>query len=215
VAVDEQGRVYVADYGNHRVCVFDAEGRFIDGWGREGGGPGEFRLPSGVAVDGRGRVYVADGGNHRVQVFDDAGRFLARWGDKGLGLGKFRHPGALATDGRGLVYVADPANGLVQQFDGAGLFLGQWPWPIDGGGADPAPVGIASDRDGRFLVVAGARVVQLDQAGQATWSWGSDRWGEGRLQRPAGLAIAGNDIVVTDPGARRILRFRLLRPEVR
>jgi sugar lactone lactonase YvrE len=66
VAVDGQGRVYVADYGNHRVQVFDAAGRALAGWGREGGGPGEFRLPAGIAVDRAGRIYVSDTGNHRV-----------------------------------------------------------------------------------------------------------------------------------------------------
>jgi tripartite motif-containing protein 71 len=45
--VDGQGRVYVADHGNNRIQVFSPEGQFLAVWGREGGEPGEFRLPQG------------------------------------------------------------------------------------------------------------------------------------------------------------------------
>ncbi len=37
------GRYYVADGGNGRIAVYDAEGRFVHSFGRRGEGPGEFR----------------------------------------------------------------------------------------------------------------------------------------------------------------------------
>jgi hypothetical protein len=40
VAVDREGRVYVADYGNHRVQGFDGTGRFLGGLGAGGEWPG-------------------------------------------------------------------------------------------------------------------------------------------------------------------------------
>ena len=111
VAVDGAGRVYVADYGNHRVQVFDPAGRALAGWGREGDGPGEFRLPAGIAVDRAGRVYVTEAGNHRVQVFDGAGALLAGWGGRGAAAGRLVHPGAIAVDEQAVVYVADDEAG--------------------------------------------------------------------------------------------------------
>ena len=70
--MDGSGRVYVADSGNDRVQVFDADGAFLGNLGSQGGEAGQFMFPHGIAVDGSGRVYVADTSNHRVQVFSVA-----------------------------------------------------------------------------------------------------------------------------------------------
>ena len=72
--MDGEGNVYVIDsshegHVNHRIKVFDLEGRFLREWGEWGDRDGEFKHPVGIAVDGGGNVYVADSGNHRVQVF--------------------------------------------------------------------------------------------------------------------------------------------------
>ena len=84
VAVDGQGRVYVADYGNSRIQVFNRHGAFLTSWGSEGSGPGEFLLPQGIAVDRDGSVYVSDTANHRIQQFTPAGKVLATWDVTGL-----------------------------------------------------------------------------------------------------------------------------------
>ena len=129
VAVDGQDRVYVADYGNNRVQVFDHHGRLLAGWGREGGEPGEFRRPSGIAVDAHSQVYVGDAGNQRVQVFDATGAFVRQWGGSGTGPGQFIRPGGLAVDGEGHILVADACNQRVQRFDPAGNYLDEWALP--------------------------------------------------------------------------------------
>jgi len=69
VALDAQGRVYVADAYNHRIEVFSRGGVYLTDWGGYGSGPGQFNQPRGVAVDASGRVYVADTWNDRIQVF--------------------------------------------------------------------------------------------------------------------------------------------------
>lgn len=69
ISVDRAGNVYVAETINHRVQVFDSNGRFQRKWGSEGSGNGQFDRPRYVAVDGAWNVYVSDSGNHRVQVF--------------------------------------------------------------------------------------------------------------------------------------------------
>ena len=57
----------MADTDNHRVEVFSSDGRFLQNWGTEGTGDGQFRFPRGIAVDPSGNVYVGDQDNHRVQ----------------------------------------------------------------------------------------------------------------------------------------------------
>ena len=77
----ERGSVYIADgYGNHRVVVFDAKGKFLRQWGTAGSGPGQFAEPDGghphcVIIGNDGLVYTCDRGNARVEVFDKMGKY--------------------------------------------------------------------------------------------------------------------------------------------
>jgi DNA-binding beta-propeller fold protein YncE len=67
-AVDAAGRVFVTDYGNNRVQVFDRDGRFLAAWGTVGSDAGQFASTLGVAVGDDGVVYVTDEGK-RLQAF--------------------------------------------------------------------------------------------------------------------------------------------------
>jgi DNA-binding beta-propeller fold protein YncE len=69
VALDGQGKVYVADAYNHRIEVFTTAGAYVTAWGSRGSDPGQFIQPRGVGVGPDGRIYVADTWNDRIQVF--------------------------------------------------------------------------------------------------------------------------------------------------
>ncbi|UCC97378.1 MAG: 6-bladed beta-propeller [Phycisphaerales bacterium] len=82
MAVLPSGDIFVSDgYGNRRIVHFDANGRYVDEWGTEGDGPGQFALPHSIVADSQGRLYVADRENARIQVFDSSGKLLAVWAD--------------------------------------------------------------------------------------------------------------------------------------
>ncbi len=68
------GNIYVADYNNHRIQVFDSDGNFVKKFGKQGSQDGQFNVPRGVAVDSNNNLYVADAGNVRIQkiFFDKA-----------------------------------------------------------------------------------------------------------------------------------------------
>ncbi len=53
LAMDSQGRVFVADLRNFRIQIFDQEGRFLDQWT-------QFGMPGGVFIDRHDVLYVAD-----------------------------------------------------------------------------------------------------------------------------------------------------------
>jgi len=53
IAMDSQGRIFVADRGNSRVQVFDSSGKFVAEWK-------QFGRPSDVAIDKFDNIYVAD-----------------------------------------------------------------------------------------------------------------------------------------------------------
>ncbi len=67
MALDEDNNIWVADTGNHRIQLFNPEGKLLSAIGREGSGPEEFRSPTGVAYR-NGKIYVADNGNRRIKV---------------------------------------------------------------------------------------------------------------------------------------------------
>jgi DNA-binding beta-propeller fold protein YncE len=52
LAMDSQGRIFVADRGNARIAIFDQEGRPIDQWT-------QFGSPSGIWIDRKDVLYVA------------------------------------------------------------------------------------------------------------------------------------------------------------
>lgn len=53
LAMDSQGRIFVADRGNNRVQVFDQDGGFIAAWR-------QFGRPNDVFIDADDRIYVVD-----------------------------------------------------------------------------------------------------------------------------------------------------------
>jgi len=67
VAVGPRGALFVADFYNHRVQKFAADGTFLNALGEEGSGPGQFNHAVAVAVAPDGSVFVADFGNNRIQ----------------------------------------------------------------------------------------------------------------------------------------------------
>ena len=69
IGIDRQGRVYVADFENHRIQIFKRDGNFITSFGKQGTGPGEFERTTDVAIDNQGDVFVVDWGNNRIQKF--------------------------------------------------------------------------------------------------------------------------------------------------
>lgn len=97
VAVDGRGRLYVSHRQPPEIRVFDADGRFVRRFGREGSGPGEFGRSGELTWGPDGNLWVADSGNGRFEVFDTAGAHVSshryspgmyaygdRWRDDGL-----------------------------------------------------------------------------------------------------------------------------------
>jgi DNA-binding beta-propeller fold protein YncE len=77
VAVDAEDRVYVADWRNDRLQVFDAMGHCLAMIGSTGTADGQFRRPAGICIDRAGDIIVADWGNDRVQILRPDGTHLA------------------------------------------------------------------------------------------------------------------------------------------
>ncbi len=64
------GEYVVADFDNHRVCVFSPDGsEVVRSWGLVGTGDGQLQSPTALAAAGK-HLYVIDASSSRVQVFE-------------------------------------------------------------------------------------------------------------------------------------------------
>ncbi len=120
IALDAQGRVYVADRANARVQVFEGDGKFLQQWKSA-----EMGRPWDVFVAADGSVYVMDGGDMnpkppdrgRVVKLDLNGNVLEHWGTFGKYDGQIYWGHAVAVAKNGDVYVTDVNVGMrVQKF---------------------------------------------------------------------------------------------------
>ena len=60
IAMDAEGRLFVADRQNQRIVIFDQEGNYINRWT-------QFGMPSDIVIDATGRIYVADSESDTTQ----------------------------------------------------------------------------------------------------------------------------------------------------
>jgi DNA-binding beta-propeller fold protein YncE len=116
VVLDRAGRVFVADRENHRIQIFDGQGKLLAIWNN-------IHRPCGlhIAGDEEELVYVGElappfpfsqnypnvGG--RISIYDLKGNRLARLGDIRAGEEphQFLAPHGLAVDSRGDIYVGE------------------------------------------------------------------------------------------------------------
>lgn len=77
IKIGKNALVYIVDYGNHRIQVFERSGKYVRTLGRRGKGPGDILMPYSLAFDKNNNIVVADSGNLRIQTFDPEGNYLS------------------------------------------------------------------------------------------------------------------------------------------
>ena len=209
LAIDATGAVWVADWGNHRVQQFAADGTFQYGFGASGGGWGLFRYPADIAIDPAGDLYVADWDNNRIQRFDPTGHFRGEWTAEDNGM---PNPSGVVADGEGNVYVVvfgrarvmkyalapaadvSTANHVVASIDaetppepafvGADGASAEFEWQQTGGPDGFArPITAAIDLEGNLWVLDGPRdrFEIFGPDGSYLESWGETGSGPGQF----------------------------------
>ena len=197
VALDGEGNLYVADTGNSRVQVFDAEGNFLMAIADQ-----RFTGPRYVAVDDVGRVYVTDAAE-RVHIFNGRGDPLQSFGHEGSLPTQFSGIADLIVDAAGALYVVDSGNARVQKFTLLSGF--EFTFGAEGEAAEllDRPEGISLDGEGNVYVAdAGNRRIQEYGSG-GTFV----RSIAGEVNAPRDVALDGQGNLYVSDGGQKLVQI--------
>ena len=210
VAVDSEGRLYVADSKVLAVFVFDTETREVELI--KNGTHARFGWITGLAIDDADHLYVADSKMHRVMVFDKKHEVEGAI-DEGM-----TDPGGLAIDNENrflyvadaeqdqvLVYDADPPYKLLRKIGTGGK-----QHTLTSPGDFAKPSNVALDAEGNLYVsdTLNDRVEIFDPEGKFIRTFGKAGDGPGYFARPKGIAVDGDGHVwVADAMQNRVQVF--------
>ena len=218
IAVHADGRLFVADSGNHRIAVFGADGTFQYAFGEFGSAVGQFSEPWGIAVDDE-YVYVADTWNHRVQKLTLDGTFVTVFGQSGTvedtstGEGLFFGPRAITLLPNNQMAITDTGNHRIQVYDRDGSFVHMIGRLGALAGEFYEPVGVASSANGRVYVADtwNERIQELilDPAPFAIGEQDVSAWDASQSieNKPYMSVDQEGRLYVTDPEGYRVLIF--------
>ncbi len=149
LALDTQGRLYIADPATGRVVVRSDDGRLQDD--RQG-----LDYPGALAVDdGPGRpyrLYIADSRQGLVTAYAEDWTPLLRLGQ---GPGEFALPADIAVEAAtGRVYVADAGSHSVKVYDADGVLLFAFGAKGEEIGQFQYPVGLFLDETAQEILIA-------------------------------------------------------------
>lgn len=216
VGTDENGNVYVADYGGNKVAVYTSDNKLIKEW--------EIPLPLDVTVTTE-RIYVSTVAG--IGVFARDYSLIGLWGRRGTGPEEFDTPRGLAVAADGTVYISDTNNARLKAYSKDGKLL--WIWPKERQiakrpGANNTiktqlqlPSGMTLDGAGRLVLVDPFRfqLLTIDPAGTETkklvGGYGDQGSADGLFAYPTGVAYdAARDwFVVADTGNDRLQIVRI------
>ena len=113
IAIDAQTRhIFVNDRGNHRIQVFDENGKYLYEW-HVGDEPSDVHL---IYIGADHTLWAFDRGTSKMLKYDLQGHLLYTWGTWGDFPGGFWGVHGFSVDQEGNFYVAEVDNGRAQKF---------------------------------------------------------------------------------------------------
>jgi streptogramin lyase len=205
LAVDSGGAIYVANSRAGVIQIFFPEGDPLRALRiapqRNSEGPFIF------SIDADGRIYVPDPAGARVQVFNSRGQLLKIWRILPDAAEKSAHPFAAMADNDGAVYVGDAAGGRILKFTRDGVQSAGFRSPDSGDGAHLLSLAVAA----KHVFALRGFPLRLEVWSEDGHRELIDTLGDrlSAVESAAYLAAdAAGDLMVLDPEARRVLRFR-------
>ncbi len=207
VAVDSQGRIFVADGANDRILRFTPDGKLDEAITEVG--QHKLKRPVGITVDAQDQLWIADSGNHAIIVRDKDGKLVSGIVPLQIDASGPADPTdiVITPDGK-RTYVADNDHHRVLVRDNAtrqwtalgdfGRGIGQFQWPFM----------LAAGPDNYVYVseAIGSRVQKISPTGK--WAGELGRFGVelGQLYRPKGLVVDGQGRVFVNDSTMKVIQ---------
>ena len=99
VQVDDQENIYVLDWKEIKIKVFNKNGKLIRSFGQTGQGPGEMSMPSRMEISPGNNLIIDDLGNQKLIFYSLNGRFI-----KEIPTGKYWSSISFKFDSKGFIY---------------------------------------------------------------------------------------------------------------
>jgi len=216
IAIDEDGHLYVADFRNDQIQVFDEIGRFLRVFpdrnkkvGKGGSGQGGTGIAATSLCVRGGRVYVTD--KYQVLVFTTDGKLLNQFGKPGMGATDLNHPNGIAVAPSSAVVVSDSNNNRLVGLSPVGKPLWTLGRPsafdlsqvVD---AFQLPRGLTLANNGNLVVAdsLGSQLIEVSMQGELLNTFGKRGDAPGEFNFPTDVAASGNRLLVTEKGNNRV-----------
>ena len=200
--------VYVTENYNHRVSVWDKDGKLVRSFGQKGQKSGQILHPTGIAVSSSGDVFVADGKDvGRLQKLNRTGQPLRQYvglsEPHGVTLNSAEDRVFVCENGSQQVAVFDTELNLIETFGELSCSLDEEYEPSETSGL-VSPHSIAIDNSGEMYVTdtMGQHVHVYDKTGTHVRSIGHPH-DDGFA--PSGIAIEDEHIFVADRGGNQVV----------
>jgi len=205
--VDDQGQLYINDFANRTLLMFDEGRNFLQVFPRgQESGASRPQLP--VSISGSDKLLViADLGDNTVKSYLPNGEYVLSLSQEASGIPESWHPFDVALTDDGRILVSDIQGKQVLAFSCAGKFAYAFAEPEEGNGPQK-PGAMAIDSLGRVhLVDSGShQIFVYDNFGRFLFTYGRPGSIGTGMRVPTAIAIdTENDLVyIADSGNRQI-----------
>ena len=188
-------KIFVSDTNNHRIAVFDYDGKPLYTFGKDGTGQGEFKFPYGITADSSGQIYVADLYNGKISIFDQTGKFIKYFAQDEKNI--FDGPAGLYFfDNQ--IFVTDVQQHKVMVFNLAGKKILEFGKKGNGNGDLSSPNAVTATNEFIYVSDTGNnRVVKFDRNGKflATITGGNSEQQDSGVVNVRGIAVDDRGIL--------------------
>jgi sugar lactone lactonase YvrE len=216
LALDQNGRLLVADASNNAIKIFAGNSitlqpgdyELVDTWLDDT--RGRFLLMGEMAQGKDGRMYVVDwyeislsSVKAQIQVFSASGEYLDQIRDL--------VPSGLAFDSAGNLFTYNLMNRRIEKFSPDGEFIEGWGPANPQTGIEESWKQLAIDADDNLYIVniREGTIHKYSADGVYLDAWGAPGSQPGQLDYPSGIAIYGERVYVADSGNNRVQVFDL------